>query len=327
MAFDLLTTQRFPDDVIAPYAGRFAIDQGPPGGLLPYAEMLERVATLKAILPTVVDRIDARLMERAPELRVIANVGVGVNHIDIEAATGRGIWVTNTPGVLADTVADLTMALMLGVLRRMAEASEHVRHGEWVASRQDAFWGEDPRGLTLGLYGFGAIAQGVARRAAPFGFRILYHRRTRLSPPEEQALAATYAEFDDLIAQSDVLSIHVPLTDETHSRIGRQELARMKPGSYVVNTARGAVVDEAALIEALESGHLAGAGLDVTATEPDVPRALREHPRALILPHIGSATRGTRGGMMRMALENAAAVLGGHAPPNAVNQPVAQRTS
>jgi glyoxylate reductase len=321
MAYDLLTTQRFPDDVVAPFVARFAIDQGPPGGLLAYAELTERASTCRGLLPTSIDRVDDLLMARAPGLRVIANVGVGYNHIDVAAATRRGIWVTNTPGVLADSVADLAMALMLGVLRRLAEASEHVRHGQWIANRQDTFWGIDPRGLTLGLLGFGAIGQGVARRAAPFGMRVVYHKRTRLTPEEERALGATYVSFDDLIQQSDVLSLHVPLTDETRGRIGRAEFARMKPGAYLVNTARGPVVDEAALIDALQSDHLGGAGLDVTAAEPDVPPALREHPRALILPHIASATRGTRGGMMRMALENASAVLDGRLPPNAVNRP------
>ncbi len=320
MPFDLLTTQRFPDDVVAPFAQRLSIDHGPPGGLLPYAEMVERVAVCRGLLPTSIDRVDAALIERARDLKVIANVGVGYNHIDVAAATRRGIWVTNTPGVLADSVADLAMALMLGILRRVAEASEHVRHGHWTENRQDTFWGVDPRGLTLGLLGFGAIGQGVARRSAPFGMRIIYHARHRVAPEVERSLDATHVSFDELVEQCDVLSLHAPLTDETRGRIGRAEIARMKPGVFLVNTARGGIVDEAALIEGLQSGQLAGAGLDVTATEPDVPVALREHPRALILPHIASATRGTRGGMMRMALENASAALDGQTPPNAVNQ-------
>jgi glyoxylate reductase len=321
MPYDLLTSQRFPDDVVAPFADRLRIDQGPPGGLMPYAEMTRRVAECRGLLPTSIDRVDDALMGGAPDLKVIANVGVGYNHIDVAAATRRGIWVTNTPGVLADSVADLAMALLLGILRRIGEASEHVRHGTWTENRQDTFWGVDPRGLTLGLLGFGAIGQGVARRAAPFGMRIIYHTRHQIADDQERALGATYVSFDELVAQSDVITLHVPLTDETRGRIGRAEFERMKPGVYLVNTARGPVVDEAAMIEALESGKLAGAGLDVTTTEPDVPAALREHPRALILPHIASATRGTRGGMMRMALENAAAVLvEGRVPPNAVNE-------
>ena len=316
MPYDLLTSQRFPDDVVAPFAQRVAIDLGPPGGLMPYEEMAQRLASCKGLLPTSIDRVDDALMGRAPDLKVIANVGVGYNHIDVAAATRRGIWVTNTPGVLADSVADLAMALMLGILRRLGEASEHVRHGNWTENRQDTFWGVDPRGLTLGLLGFGAIGQGVARRAAPFGFRLIYHTRHRV-----ETELASYVSFDELIEQSDVLTLHVPLTNETRGRIGGAEFARMKPGSFLVNTARGPVVDESAMIAALESGRLAGAGLDVTSTEPDVPKALREHPRALILPHIASATRGTRGGMMRMALENACAVLEGRTPPpNPVNQ-------
>jgi glyoxylate reductase len=317
--FDILTSQRFPDDVVAPFAARFAIDQGPPGGLLPYAETQQRIADCRAFLPTSIDRVDDELMRCAPRLEVIANVGVGYNHIDAAAATRRGIWVTNTPGVLTETVADLTLALMLGTLRRISEASEHVRHGHWRDNRQDLFWGTDPRGLTLGILGLGAIGQSVARRAAPFGMRIIYHKRTRLEPDLERNLGASYVSFGELIEQSDVLSLHVPLTDETRGCIGREQLSRMRPGVFIINVARGPVIDEAALIEALESGHVGGVGLDVTATEPDVPLELREHPRALILPHIASATRGTRGGMMRMALENAAAVLDGHRPANPVN--------
>ncbi len=318
MAFDILTSQRFPDDVVAPFVDRLSIDQGPPGGLMAYEEMGRRVAKAEALLPTSIDRVDDALLACGPKLKVIANVGVGYNHIDVAAATRRGIWVTNTPGVLADSVADLAMALMLGILRRLPEASEHVRHGHWRENRQDTFWGVDPRGLTLGLLGFGGIGQGVARRASAFGMRIIYHTRNPV-----QTDMATYVTFDELIEQSDVLSLHVPLTDETRGRIGASEFSRMRPGVFLVNTARGPIVDEDAMIEALQSGHLAGVGLDVTATEPQVPQALREHPRALILPHIASATRGTRGGMMRMALENSLAVLEGRLPPpNAVNQPV-----
>ena len=320
MAADILTSQRFPDDVVAPFAERFTLDQGPPGGLLPYAEMVERVAGCRALLPTSVDRVDEALMAHAPTLRVIANVGVGYNHIDVAAATRRGIWVTNTPGVLTDSTADLAVTLLLGTLRRVSEASEHVRHGHWTANRQDLFWGTDPRGLTLGILGLGAIGQAVARRVAPFGMRIIYHKRTRLPAELEHELQAAYVSFDELIQTCDVLTLHVPLTDETRGCIGPRELGRMRRGVFIINTARGGIIQEDALIEALHSGQVAGVGLDVTATEPDVPRALREHPRALILPHIASATRGTRGGMMRMALENAAAVLDGKPPINPVNQ-------
>jgi glyoxylate reductase len=317
----LLTTQRFPDDVVAAFADRFTIDQGPQGGLLAHAELIERVAGCGALLPTAIDRVDEHVFAHAPSLKVVANVGVGYNHIDVEAATRRGIWVTNTPGVLTDTVADLTMALLLGTLRRVGEASEYVRRGHWRDNRQDVFWGTDPRGLTLGILGLGAIGQAVARRARPFGMRVVYSKRSRLAPELERELEATFVPFDTLIETADVLSVHVPLTDETRQRIGRAELARMRRGVFIINTARGGVIDEVALIEALEDGQVAGVGLDVTALEPDVPPALREHPRALILPHIGSATRGTRSGMMRMALDNASAVLEGRPPPNPVNRP------
>jgi glyoxylate reductase len=324
MAYDILTTQRFPDEVVEPFSARFAIDQGPQGGLLAHAELLERVAACSALLPTTIDRVDEEVFAHAPSLKIVANVGVGYNHIDVAAATRRGIWVTNTPGVLTDSVADLTMALLLGTLRRLGEASEHVRHGDWRDNRQDLFWGTDPRGLTLGILGLGAIGQAVARRARPFGMRIIYHKRNRVSPEIERELDATFVSFETLVETADVLSLHVPLTDDTRGRIGRAELGRMRRGAVIINAARGPVIDEVALIEALLEGKIGGVGLDVTATEPDVPSALREHPRALILPHIASATRGTRGGMMRMALENASAVLEGRTPPNPVNQPAVE---
>ena len=169
------------------------------------------------------------------------------------------------------------------------------------------------------ILGLGAIGQAVARRARAFGMRIIYHKRTRLSEQIEDELGVSWVPFDELVATSDVLSLHVPLTDETRARLGAAEFSRMRRGAFLINTARGGVVDEGAMIAALQSGQLAGVGLDVTATEPDVPVALREHPRALILPHIASATRGTRGGMMRMALENTALVLDGELPRNPVN--------
>ena len=318
----ILTTQRFPDEVVAAFVDRFAIDQGPQGGLLPYAELLQRIATARALLPTNVDTVNENVIEHAPLLAVIANVGVGYNHIDVAAATRHGVWVTNTPGVLTDSVADMTLALLLACLRRVGEAGQFVRSGQWRENRTDLFWGTDPRGLTLGIFGLGGNGQGVARRARPFGLRIVYHNRHRLSPELEHELEATYVSFEQLIESADVLTIHVPLTDETRNRIGRPELARMRKGAFIINTSRGGVIDEPALIEALKSGQLGGVGLDVTATEPDVPQALREHPRALILPHLASGTRGTRGGMMRMALENAAAALEGQRPPNAVNEPI-----
>src|SRR5919108_2587136 len=175
MGYDLLTTQHFVDEVVAQFQ-RFSIDQGPPGGLMPYDELVQRVAECRALLPTSVDRVDDNVLAHAPRLEVIANVGVGYNPIDVAAATRRGIWVTNTPGVLTDSVADLAMALLLGTLRRLSDASEHVRHGQWRENRQDTFWGTDPRGLTLGILGLGAIGQGVARGARPIWLGVLHHK-------------------------------------------------------------------------------------------------------------------------------------------------------
>lgn len=316
---DVLISRAFPPEAIEPFAGRFAIEQGRRDAFMDRAELLRRVAGARALVSWGADRIDGELLDAAPRLRIVANFGVGYDSVDVAAATARGIWVSNTPDVLTDATADLALLLILAVLRRAAEGSELVRHGGWSAIDPDALWGRDVRGTTVGILGFGRIGRAVAARAVALGMRVRYHGRHRLPHQEEQALRIEWAGFDELLGSVDVLSVHLPLTDETRGRIGAAELARMTPGSYLVNTARGAIIDEAALVAALDSGHLAGVGLDVFAREPAVPAALREHPRAFCLPHVGSATGATRGAMMRLCLENVADVLAGGAPRTAVN--------
>jgi glyoxylate reductase len=194
-----------------------------------------------------------------------------------------------------------------------------VRHDTWDAVRPEALWGTDPRGLTLGILGLGRIGQALAARVQPLGMSVIYHSRNRVDATTEKRLQATFVTFDELLASSDVLSVHVPLTAETRGLIGKEELAKMRPGSFIVNAARGPIFDEEALVQALVSGHIAGVGLDVFATEPRVPPELRDHPRAFYLPHVGSATRGTRFAMMRLCLDNIAAVLEGGMPLTPVN--------
>lgn len=268
----------------------------------------------EALLCLLTDRIDADLLDRAPRLRVVANAVMGYEHVDVAACRARGITVTNTPDVLTDATADLAFALILSVLRGLPQAERSLRAGEF---RGWGFWdylGTDPGGRTLGIYGMGRIGRAVARRAAPFGMRVIYHSRTRLSADDEAALGAEWTDFDGLIARSDVLSLHARLTPETRGVISDGVLRRMRPGAFLVNTARGALVDEAALADALRDGRLAGAGLDVYEREPIVHPGLLPLPNVVLMPHVGSATRDTRTRMAMLAARNVHAVLVGQPP-------------
>lgn len=267
-----------------------------------------------ALLCLLTDKVDAALLDAAPRLRIVANAVAGYEHVDLAACRARGITVTNAPGVLTDATADLAFALILAAVRGLGAAERMLRasgfHG-W------GFWdhlGGDLAGRTLGIFGMGRIGQAVARRARPFGLRIAYHSRTRLSAADEAALGAAWVDLDTLLAESDILSLHAPLTSETRHVISRTALARMRPGAYLVNTARGALVDEPALVDALREGRLAGAGLDVYEHEPRIHPGLLDLPNVVPLPHIGSATRETRTRMAMLAVRNVHAFLSGHPP-------------
>ena len=314
-------TQAFPDTVVEPYRARYRLDQGRAERPMPRAELLGRLGRVEALVSTGADRIDAALLDAAPRLRVVANFGVGYDSVDVAAATSRGVWVTNTPGVLTESTADVALLLLLMSLRRAGEAFEHVRHGRWRRADPAAFWGDDPAGLTLGILGMGAIGQALARRVQPLGMSVIYHNRHPVAPETPGDPPARWVSFAELLERADVLSVHVPLSKATHHLIGEAELARMREGVVVVNTSRGAVIDEPALVAGLESGHVAAVGLDVFEHEPAVPQALRTHPRAVCLPHIGSATTRTRHAMMRLALDNAVAVIEGRRPQTPVNEP------
>jgi glyoxylate reductase len=275
----------------------------------------------EALLCLLTDRVAAALLDAAPRLRVVANAVVGYEHVDREACARRGVVVTNTPDVLTDATADLTLALLLAAVRGLGAAERSLRAGEF---RGWGFWdhlGGDLAGRTLGIYGMGRIGRAVARRAQPFGLRVRYHSRTPLTAAEEETLGARAVPFDVLLAESDILSLHAPLTSETRGVIDAAALRRMKPGSVLVNTARGALVDEEALAAALRDGPLAAAGLDVYAREPEIAPALLELPNAVLLPHVGSATRETRTRMAVLAARNARAVLDGDAPLTPVPPP------
>jgi glyoxylate reductase len=274
----------------------------------------EALADAEALLCLLTDRVDAALLDAAPSLRVVANAVVGYEHVDVAACRARGIVVTNTPDVLTDATADLAFALILAALRGLPQAERSLRAGEFHGWGFRDYLGSDPGGRTLGIYGMGRIGQAVARRAAPFGMRVIYHSRTRLPAEDEAVLGAEWTDFDGLIERSDVLSLHAPLTPDTRHVLSADVLRRMRPGSYLVNTARGALVDEAALVDALRDGPLAGAGLDVYEREPALAPGLIDLPNVVLLPHIGSATRETRTRMALLAARNAHAVLTGNPP-------------
>lgn len=267
-----------------------------------------------ALLP-----VDERLMDRATRLRVVSNFGVGFNNVDLPEATRRGIAVCNTPGVLSDAVADLTLALILAASRRVVENATYVNSRAWSGGRAAPSLGFDIGGKTLGLVGLGRIGRAVAQRARAFGMQVSYHD-TFGEPPEELAYCR-YRPLDDLLRESDIVSLHVNLTAETHHLLGTRELTLMKPSAWVVNTSRGPVIDQAALVRALRQGTIAGAALDVLESEPPAAEEpILSLPNVLLLPHVGSATVETREAMLELAVKNLLAVLAGREPPACVNR-------
>ena len=320
----LVTRHVYPEAIaILETAGDISYNDSSAG--LSAKELRAAAAGKRAIVCQLTDRIDAALMDAAGDLQVIANVAVGFDNIDIPAATERGIVVTNTPGVLTDTTADLAFTLLLAAARRLAEADRFLRAGRWYQWEIDLLCGHDIHGHTLGILGLGRIGQGMARRAGGFDMRVVYHDMHRATPEQEREWGIEYVDKETLFGESDFLSIHVPLTRETRHLVGAAELERMKPTAVLVNTARGPVVDEKALADALESGRIASAGLDVFEAEPQVEARLLALENVVLVPHIGSASIKTRTRMCTMAAENAAAVLGGQKPANPVNSEVFDR--
>lgn len=290
-------------------------------GLAP-DELMAGTRGCDALLCTLLDRVDGTLLDACPGLKVVANFGVGYNHIDVAAATARRIPVTNTPGVLTEATADIAFGLLLATARRFPEGERLLREGAWRSWDPLQLLGQDLAGATLGLVGFGRIAQAVARRARGFGLRIVYWNRTRLAPGEELSLGVEYREREALWAESDFLSVHVAYAPETHHLINGAALAQMKPTAILINTARGSVVDEAALVHALQHRTIAAAGLDVYENEPALHPGLSTMTHCVLLPHLGSATTGTRTRMGLLALDNLLAVCDGQRPPNCVNPEV-----
>jgi glyoxylate reductase len=276
----------------------------------PRDELVARAPELDGLLCLLTDRVDSELMEAAPKLRAISNYAVGVDNVDVDAATERGIGVGNTPGVLTDTTADLAVALMLGIARRLAEGDAYVRRGEWRTWEPGLLLGHDLHGATVGIVGFGRIGQAVARRVEGFECTILH------------TSSSGGVAFDELLERSDFVSLHTPLTPDTRGLIDERALRRMKPTAYLVNTARGPIVDTDALIAALQAGEIAGAALDVTDPEPlPADHPLLDAPNLLVLPHLGSASHATRERMADMAVDNLLAGLRGEPMPHQVTAP------
>jgi glyoxylate reductase len=283
-------------------------------------ELREAVAGADAVVTLLHDQVDGALLDAAgPQLRCVANVAVGFDNIDVPAATERGVVVTNTPGVLVDATADLAMALILSVTRRVGEGERFVRARRPWSWDLSFMLGAGLAGKTLGVIGLGAIGRAVAARARAFGLEIVYAAPRAAPADVERALSARHAALDELLADSDVVTLHCPLTPQTRHLIDARALGLMRRSAFLINTARGPVVDEDALVEALRAGALAGAGLDVYENEPEVHPGLLELENVVLLPHLGSATRETRTAMATLAAENAVAVLEGRRPSTPVN--------
>ncbi|VXC99762.1 2-hydroxyacid dehydrogenase [Sphingomonas sp. AX6] len=316
----IVVTRGLPDRVEARMAELFDATLNPEDIKLDREALLNAVADCDVLVPTVTDMIDAELIAASGDrLKLIANYGAGVNHIDLRAARARGIVVTNTPGVLTEDTADMTMALILSVPRRLAEGEKLVRSGEWKGWSPGGMLGHRIGGKTLGIIGMGRIGQAVAMRARAFGLSVHYHNRHRLPAVLEAQLAATWQEdFDDLLRAADIVTIHTPLNSDSQNMIDARRIALMQPHVFVINASRGGIVDEEALVEALEAKQLAGAGLDVWQHEPAIDPRLLALPNVVMTPHMGSATYEGREATGDKVIANIRIWADGHRPPDQV---------
>jgi glyoxylate reductase len=311
----VLVTRRLPGEALARLAASASVDLHEGDEPLAREELLARVARADALICLLSDPVDAEVLRAGSRLKIVANYAVGYDNIDLAAARERGLWVTNTPGVLTEATADLTFALLLSLVRRLREAEELARSGRWRGWSPTLLLGRGLQEKRMGLVGFGRIGQAVARRAQAFGLEVVYHRRQRLPDSREERLRVRGLELDDLLATSDIVSLHLPLTPETRGLLDARALAWMKPGALLLNTARGEIVDQEALAEALSSGALGGAGLDVFTGEPAIPEALRAlGDQVVLLPHVGSATVEARTAMAEMVVDDVLEALGGERP-------------
>ncbi|MCX7845410.1 MAG: glyoxylate reductase [Dictyoglomaceae bacterium] len=322
----VFVTRRIPEEglkIVAEYCDMEVSDYD---GVLPRELLLEKVQGVDGILSLLTDNIDKEVMDSAgPQLKVISNYAVGFNNIDVKEATRRGIMVTNTPGVLTETTADFAWTLMMAIARRVVEADKFVREGKFRGWEPLLLLGTDIYGATLGIIGFGRIGQAMAKRAKGFDMKILYYDVQRVAKEIEDKFGVEYKPLKELLQESDFVSIHVPLTEETYHLIGEEELKLMKKEAYLINTARGPIVDEKALCKALKENWIRGAALDVFEREPEVEPDLLKLDNVVLAPHIASASFETRTKMAIMAGENLVKALKGEVPPNLVNPEVLKK--
>ncbi len=323
----ILVTQKVPDPAYPPLEAIGDVEANmEEGNIWPYEELLRRGPGHDYIYSLLTDNIDARFLEACaastPSLKMVANMAVGFNNIDVETATRLRIAVSNTPGVLSDTTADLAFALLMATARRIPEAERFLRAGKYTGWGPLLFCGADVHGSTLGLIGAGRIGKLVARRSSGFDMKVLYYDVYRMQPEEEATYHMTYMPMEDVLGQSDFISVHTPYMPSTHHLISESELKMMKPTAILINTARGPIVDEKALVRALQSKTIAAAGLDVFENEPAVEPELLSMENVVLLPHIASASLKTRTLMATMASDNIVAHYKGERPPNIVNPEV-----
>jgi len=314
----VFVTYKIPEDGLKLLKEKYELDVYEGEEFLTKEEMLKRVKDADAVITQLRDPVDKEFIDAGKKLKIIANYAVGYNNINVEYAKSKGIYVTNTPGVLTEATADIAWALILAVARKIISADRFVREGKFKGWKPKLFLGYEIHGKTLGIIGMGRIGQAVARRALGFGMKIIYHNRKRLPEEVEKKYSASYVDLETLLKNSDFISINVPLTDETYHLLDEKRLNLLKPNAILVNTARGPVVDEKALYKLLKEGKIAGAGFDVYENEPFLTPGLEKLENVVLLPHIGSATFETRSKMSIMVAENVIDALEGRKPKNLV---------
>jgi lactate dehydrogenase-like 2-hydroxyacid dehydrogenase len=315
----VLVTREVFDDVLEYLSQYFEVQSNQSDIPMDPRALAENLAGKSGVMTTLTDRVDETLLSGCPALKAVCNIAVGFNNIDLNACSQAGVMATNTPGVLDDSTADFTWALILATARRVVESDAHLRAGEWKGWFLKQFLGTDVHHATLGILGLGRIGRKVAQRASGFDMTVIYNSTRIADPDVESALNATFVGRDELLARSDILTLHVPYSPSTHHIIGSSELAKMKPGAILINAARGGVVDDVALVEALKSGRLAGAGLDVFENEPALNPAFVAMKNVVLTPHIASSSAVTRHAMAMLAARNLVVALTTGKPPNLIN--------
>lgn len=316
----LVTREVFPE-TLDYLARHFEVEANPSDTPFTPTQLAERLADKDGALITLTERIDATLLARCQKLKAVCNIAVGFNNIDLKACQARGVMATNTPGVLDDSTADFTWALILATARRVTEAEQYLRAGQWTGWKLKQFLGTDVHHATLGILGMGRVGQAVARRARGFDMTVLYHNSRRLSGEVEKSCHAAYVDMDELLARADILTVHTPYSPATHHLLGAAQFAQMKPGAILIHAARGGVVDDTALIEALKHGPVAAAGLDVFENEPALHPDFLKLTNVVLTPHIASSSEATRRRMAMLAAENLVAALTTGKPPNLLTPP------